>query len=61
MNLTNFIQGFFADRFFGSMALATFVFMGWLAVMAFKEHRAKKLHRQRMLRREDRYNRYSPV
>ena len=47
MNLTNFIQGFFADRFFGSLALATIVFMGWLAWMAFREHREKRLHRRR--------------
>jgi len=50
MTLHSFLQGFFADRFFGSMALATLVFMGWLAWMAVKEHRAKRQHRQRRMR-----------
>jgi hypothetical protein len=56
MTLNNFLQGFFADRFFSSLALATIVFMGWLAWMSFKEHRTKKLQRRRYLRKVARYS-----
>ena len=56
MTLHSFLQGFFADRFFASLALATVVFMGWLAWMTIKEYRAKRHHQKRYLRRVHSYS-----